>query len=122
MIKEIAFTVYPANDVANVAAFYSDVLGLNMTNKHEEDGKMQYAEYTVGNGYFGVMTHEWMEREAGSASGIGFEVDDLDAWLKTLESKGVKVEKPYDTPVCRVSSVSDPDGNKVTFHQITVPH
>ena len=122
MIKDIAFTVYPSKDVTKLAEFYTNVLGLNKTNHLEEDGKTMYAEYTVGSGYFGIMPAEWMDREAGSASGIGFEVDDLDGWLKTLQSKGVKTEKPYDTPVCRVSSIVDPDGNKITFHQTTVPH
>ncbi|MBC5816168.1 MAG: VOC family protein [Candidatus Eremiobacteraeota bacterium] len=123
MIKEIAFTVYPAKDVKKLADFYAGVLGLNLTNKFEEDGKLQYAEFTVGkDGYFGVMPSEWMDREPGSASGIGFEVEDIEAWLKTLESKGVKIEKPYDTPVCRISSILDPEGNKVTFHQTTVAH
>lgn len=122
MIKEIAFTVYPAKDVQKLADFYTNVLGLNLTNRMEEEGKLQYAEFTVGNGYFGVLPGEWMEREAGSASGIGFEVDDLDAWLASLESKGVKTEKPYDMPVCRISSIVDPEGNKVTFHQSTVAH
>lgn len=122
MIKDIAFTVYPSNDVAKLADFYANVLGLKMTNKVEEDGKLQYAEFTVGNGYFGVLPAEWMDREAGSASGIGFEVDDLHAWLKTLQDKGVKTGDPYDTPACRLASITDPDGNKVTFHQITVPH
>jgi len=122
MIKEIAFTVYPANDVKKLADFYSSVLGLNLTNKLEEEGKLQYAEFTVGSGYFGVMPAEWMDREAGSASGIGFEVEDMDGWLQTLDAKGVKTEKPYDTPVCRVSSILDLEGNKITFHQTTVAH
>jgi predicted enzyme related to lactoylglutathione lyase len=122
MIKEIAFTVYPANDVKKLADFYSSVLGLNLTNKLEEEGKLQYAEFTVGSGYFGVMPAEWMDREAGSASGIGFEVEDMDGWLQRLDAKGVKTEKPYDTPVCRVSSILDPEGNKITFHQTTVAH
>lgn len=122
MIKDIAFTVYPSNDVGKLAGFYRDVLGLKQTNSYEEDGKVQYAEFTVGSNYFGVMPAEWMDRKAGSASGIGFEVDDIEAWHKELESKGVKTEKPYDTPVCRVSSIVDPEGNKVTFHQTTVAH
>ena len=122
MIKDIAFTVYPAKDVKALADFYTNELGLNLTNKFEEDGKLQYAEYTVGSGYFGVMTAQWMDREPGSASGIAFEVDNLENWLKTLSGKGIKTEDPYDTPVCRVSSIFDPEGNKVTFHQITVPH
>ncbi|MDQ6930166.1 MAG: VOC family protein [Candidatus Eremiobacteraeota bacterium] len=122
MITDIAFTVYPSNDVAKLTGFYTGVLGLKMTNKVEEEGQLQYAEFTVGSGYFGLMTAQWMDRDAGSASGIGFEVDDLTAWLRTLADKGVKTGDPYDTPVCRIASIEDPEGNKITFHQTTVPH
>jgi hypothetical protein len=39
-----------------------------------------------------------------------------------LRSKGAKIDDPYPTPVCKVTSLNDPEGNKVSIHQITVPH
>ncbi len=66
------------------------------------------------------MTHEWIEREPGSASGIVFEVDDIDKTVADLRAKGVQVEDPYATPVCKIASFSDqgrqqslaPSGNR----------
>ena len=59
---------------------------------------------------------------SGSASGIVFEVDDIDKTIANLRSKGVQVDDPYPTPVCKIASLNDMEGNKVSLHQVTVPH
>ncbi len=122
MIKEIAFNAYPAKDVATLRKWYEDTLGLHFSGPYEEEGVEKYNEAKVGDGYFSVMTHEWIERQPGSASGIVFEVDDIDKTVSDLRGKGLEVEDPYATPVCRIASFSDPEGNKVSLHQVTVPH
>ena len=70
MIKEIAFTAYPAQDVAKLRKWYEDTLGLKFSGAYEEEGVERYNEAKVGDGYFSVMTHEWIERDPGSASGV----------------------------------------------------
>jgi predicted enzyme related to lactoylglutathione lyase len=122
MIKEIAFTAYPAKDVAGLRQWYEDKLGLSFAGPYLEDGVEKYNEAHVGGGYFSLMTHEWMQRDPGSASGIVFEVNDIDKAVADLRSKGVKAEDPYATPVCKIASFDDAEGNKVSLHQITVPH
>jgi predicted enzyme related to lactoylglutathione lyase len=122
MIKEIAFTAYPAKDVASLRKWYEDKLGLSFGAPFEEDGVEKYNEAKIGDGYFSLLTHEWIERDPGSASGIVFEVDDIDRTVADLRAKGVEAEDPYATPVCKISSFTDPEGNKVSIHQITVPH
>jgi predicted enzyme related to lactoylglutathione lyase len=122
MIKEIAFTAYPSKDVAALRAWYEDRFGIRFSPPFKENGVEKYSEANLGNGYFSLMTHEWIEREPGSASGIVFEVDNIDAAIAELRKKGVRMEDPYDTPVCRIASLEDPEGNKVSLHQITVPH
>lgn len=123
MIKEIAFVAYPASDVAALIPFYRDTLGLALSNTYDEDGKPQWAEFSLpNNGWFGVMTKDWLERPAGSGAGVAFEVDDIDRTIADLRGKGVKIDDPYETPVCKLASFVDPEGNKITLHQITVPH
>jgi predicted enzyme related to lactoylglutathione lyase len=122
VIKEIAFTAYPAKDVAALRKWYEEKLGLKFDAPFEEDGVEKYNEAKVGNGYFGVLWHEWVEREPGSASGIVFEVDDIDKTIADLRDKGLDVEDAYATPVCKIASLSDLEGNKVSLHQTTVPH
>lgn len=121
MIKEIAYTAYPAKDVKALRDWYHDTLGLTFSNPYEENGKLQYDEAAVGNnGWFSLMTNEWIGAPPGSASGIVFEVDDIEKERNQLVSRGVKSEEIYDTPVCRVFSFKDPEGNKVSMHQSTV--
>ena len=122
MIKEIAFTAYPAKDVAGLRKWYEDKLGLKFSGPYEEEGVEKYNEANVGGGYFSVLTTEWADRAPGSASGVVFEVDDIDKTISDLRGKGITVEDPYATPVCKITSFEDLEGNKVSLHQVTVPH
>jgi len=122
MIKEIAFTAYPSKDVTALRKWYEENLGLKFSSPYEEDGVEKYNEANIGNGYFSILWHEWQDRAPGSASGIVFEVDDIDKAVADLRAKGVEVEDPYATPVCKITSFADAEGNKVSFHQVTVPH
>ena len=122
MIKEIAFTAYPAKDVASLRAWYEDRLGIRFNRPFIQDGVEKYSEAGIGNGYFSLMTTDWVERDPGSASGIVFEVENMDDAVTRLRKKGVRVEDPYDTGFCRIASLEDPEGNKVSLHQTTAPH
>ncbi len=119
MIKDIAFTAYPAKDVAKLRDFYRDVLGLNFNGEFAENGVLKYDEAVLGSGCFAVLTDEWAGRPPGSAASVAFEVDDIDRARNDLIAKGMTVEDIYDTPVCRLTSFQDPEGNKVTLHQRT---
>jgi predicted enzyme related to lactoylglutathione lyase len=122
VIKEIAFNAYPSRNVESTRKWYEEKLGLSFSTPYAEEGVEKYNEAKVGNGYFSLMTTEWIGREAGTASGVVFEVDDIEKAAKSLRDQGITVEDIYDTPVCRVTSFEDPEGNKVSLHQITVPH
>jgi predicted enzyme related to lactoylglutathione lyase len=122
VIKDIAFTAYPAKDVAGLRKWYEDRLGLKFSGPYEEDGVEKYNEAIVGNGCFGVLTTEWADREPGSASGVFFEVENIDDTIADLRTKGVEVDDAYATPVCKLTSFKDLEGNKVSLHQVTRPH
>jgi predicted enzyme related to lactoylglutathione lyase len=119
MVKEIAFTVYPAKDVTKLRDFYRDALGFKFSGEFAENGVLKYDEAPLAGGWFAVMTDEWAGRPAGSAASIVFEVDDIERARKELTAKGLTVEEIYDTPVCRITSFEDPEGNKVSLHQRT---
>ena len=120
MVKDIAFSAYPAKDVEALRKFYTETLGLKFTAPFAEDGVLKYDEAQVGNAWFSVMTLDWLE--ISPAAGVAFEVDDIDKTVADLRDKGVAIEGIYDTPVCRLTSFNDPEGNKVTLHQTTVAH
>lgn len=120
MVKDIAFTGYPAKDVAKLRSFYTDKLGLKFGQPYAEDGVEKYADAQVGGGWFALITTEW----AGDtpANSIAFEVDDVEKAFADLRAAGVGVGEVHDTSVCKMGSFTDPEGNRVTLHQITVPH
>jgi predicted enzyme related to lactoylglutathione lyase len=119
MIKDIAFTAYPSANVAASRAWYEKNLGLHFSEPFKEKGVEKYTEAQVGNAYFSLMTSEWVQRDAGTGVGVAFEVDNIDATVKSLRDRGIEVEDIYETPVCKVTSLDDPEGNKVTLHQST---
>ncbi|MEO6913017.1 MAG: VOC family protein [Candidatus Baltobacteraceae bacterium] len=122
-VKEIAFVAYPANDVAGLAKFYEDTLGLKLDQSMGEAPEMQFAQFTLpNNGWFSLIMLEWAGVPAGSGYGIAFEVDDIEATLASLRGKAQQVDdEVYDTPVCRIAQFRDPEGNRVSLHQSTLP-
>ncbi len=115
MITQIAFIGTPVTDMKRSRAFYEGLLGLKPTM--ESPGGM-WVEYDIGAGTFGIGCYgnDWKPSPEGSA--VAFEVDDVDADVARLKSKGVAIHmEPTDTPVCRFAIVCDPDGNKFMLHK-----
>ncbi len=115
MISEIAFTGTPVTDIKRARAFYEGVLGLKPTM--ESAGGM-WVEYDLSNGTFAIGCYGEAWKPSADGTCIAFEVDDLDAEISRLKSRGVSFAmKTMDTPVCRFAIISDPDGNKVLIHK-----
>lgn len=118
MIKSIAFTIYPVQDMAKARHFYEEILGL----KPALSVGGFWQEYDLGSNTFGIVAvsddmPEYFKRKGAS---IAFEVENLDEALASLKEKGVNiVHGPADYPKCRMFIVSDPDDNMVTLHQLS---
>lgn len=121
MIKDIAFVAYPSENVTATRAWYEQHLGLNFTGPYVEQGLEMYNEANIGAACFALMHPAFAQQPAGSGHGCAFEVDDLDATVAQLRDAGLAVNDIYQTPVCKISGLSDPDGNKITLHQRTAP-
>jgi catechol 2,3-dioxygenase-like lactoylglutathione lyase family enzyme len=117
MVTEIAFTAYPARDVAALRHFYTDALGLQFDEPYREDGVEKYAEARVGTGWFALMSDEWAGVPPGSAGSIAFEVTEIARSVEALRARGIAVDDPHDTGVCLMCTLRDPEGNLVTLHQ-----
>lgn len=116
MIMGIAFVATPVTNMHRARGFYEGVLGLKPT--HEAcDG--QWIEYDIGEGIFAISNiapQEWMPSEQGTS--VAFEVDDLGDVMSLLKAHGATIFRDvFETPVCRMALVSDPDGNKITIHK-----
>ena len=114
-VIEIAFTGTPVTDIKRARAFYEGDLGLKPTM--ESAGGM-WVEYTIGDATFAIGCFGDVWKAVSDGTCVAFEVDNLDAEIARLKSRGVKVAmEAQDSPVCRFAFVLDPDGNKVMLHK-----
>jgi predicted enzyme related to lactoylglutathione lyase len=111
-IKGAAFTAYPVTDVARAVTFYSDAIGLKKSGIDAEF----WVEFDVAGHTFGVGNFPQLGT-AGTAQSFAIEVSDMVAMRDDLSKKGVESTEPFETPVCFISVVRDPDGNQLILHQ-----
>lgn len=113
MIKSVAFIVYPVADVHRAQEFYEKKLGLHLDCSFGE----QWLEYEVGGTTF-ALTTLYGKSPAGNRGTVAFEVDDLDQLVQQLKVASVTfTHEVFDTPICRMATVADPDGNEVILHE-----
>lgn len=115
-IKEIAFSCYPVTDMPRAQAFYEGVLGLKATANYKGDG-MHWVEYDIGAGTLALGMAPTMKPSTTGCS-VSLEVVDFNQAITELKAAGTKfIFGPFDTGVCHMAFVSDPDGNSVGIHQ-----
>ena len=112
-VTEVAFTGYPVTDIERAREFYEGVLKLEPTQTIETPNGY-WIEYDLGPSTFAISNiskEDWKPSRDGPA--IAF-----DTALETLRAKSVKfVHEPFDSPVCRMTIISDPDGNSIVVHK-----
>lgn len=112
-VRHIAFVMYPVSDMARAVAFYEGKLGL--TRDAEASGD-RWTEFDIAGTAFAITTVP--VGEPGSGHSLALEVDDLTAFRQALAERGVETPQDFESPVCWMAPVSDPDGNTVTLHQL----
>jgi predicted enzyme related to lactoylglutathione lyase len=117
-ILELAFTGYPVTDMGRARAFYEGILKLEPT-RIIENSNGHWIEYDLGHSTFALSNMskgEWKPSSDGPA--VAFEVDDFDSAVGDLQTSKVRfVIEPFESPVCRMTIVSDPDGNSIAIHK-----
>lgn len=116
-VIEIAFTSYPVTDVAKARAFYEGVLGLQVTSETNLGDQGHWIEYDIGPGTLAIgRAPGWKPSADGCTAAL--EVADFPAAVATLQTARVPIRMgPFETPVCHMVMVADPDGNTVTVHK-----
>jgi predicted enzyme related to lactoylglutathione lyase len=118
LIKKIAFTMYPVEDMARARKFYEGVLGLKKT----ENFRGEWLEYDLAGGCFAITTmlKGQVKPSTNSGGSISFEVADVGEATEHVRKAGYPVYLDVmQTPVCRMSVVGDGEGNSVSLHQVT---
>lgn len=118
MIKDVAFVAYPCADVASTRAWYERHLRLQFMGPYDEDGIEKYNEAHIGSACFSLMWHGWMETPAGTGNGVAFEVENIERSVADLRGAGITVDEIYESPMCKTTSLRDPEGNRITLHEI----
>ena len=115
-VTEIAFSCYAVTDFARARAFYEGVLGLKVGLLNEgEYGK--WAEYEIGAHTLSIgCAPDWKPSPDGCT--VALEVDNFDAAIADLKTAATPFRTgPFETPVCHMAMVSDPDGNTIIIHK-----
>jgi predicted enzyme related to lactoylglutathione lyase len=112
-IKE-TYATMPAQDVKRARQFYEQKLGLTPTDE-QPDGSAMYRT-----GETGFLVFQSMGKPSGEHTQMGLNVDDLNAAVTELKSKGVKLEE-YDLPNFKSENgiVNMPDGSKGAWFKDT---
>jgi predicted enzyme related to lactoylglutathione lyase len=116
-ITEIAFSAYSVTDVPRAKAFYEGVLGLQPTKDYSMGSSAHWIEYDIGPGTLALGKFE-DGRPSPDGCTVALEVDDFDAAVAGLKEAQTPIKMgPFETPVCHMIMVSDPDGNTLILHK-----
>lgn len=115
-INELAFSCYPVTDMARARLFYEGVLGLKATMDHKMEGG-HWVEYDIGPGTLAIGVAPGMNPSAEGCF-AALEVENFDQAVADIQAAGVPFSfGPFETPVCHMAFVRDPDGNSVCLHK-----
>lgn len=116
LFTEIAFTAYPAPDIAASRAFYEGLLGLVPVMADQVDGGF-WVEYELGTHTLAIgQAPGWNPSPDGPSCGL--EAVDFEATIALLKEANVPFRMgPLETPVCHMAIISDPAGNGLIIHK-----
>ncbi|MCL4177682.1 MAG: VOC family protein [Verrucomicrobia bacterium] len=82
---------------------------------------MKIVEIATGTLSIGAGAPNWQPTTSGCS--VALEVEDFDAAIEHLRASGVRFHRdPFETPVCRMAFVLDPDGNSLGIHKRNPGH
>ena len=114
---EIAFTVLPVSDLKAARSFYEEVFNLKATSVFEKEG-MGMIEYDIGPGTLAIGSGAPLFKPAKDGGAVALEVEDFEKAMADLKGKGVNVvSDAFETPVCFMATIADPDGNYIIIHK-----
>ena len=116
-VIEVAFTGYSVTNLKKSREFYETVLNLTpgMVFEHENSA---WIEYEIGPHTVAItnMSGDWKPNKNGG--GVALEVEDFDTAIAWLEKNQVTFySPPFESPVCHMALIADPDGNSICIHK-----
>lgn len=117
MITNLDFIAVPSRNAERTRAFYVDTLGLR------PDPKARF-EFWAGGTCFGIWepANYGQEFVPQTTAHPALHVDDVAQARAELEAKGVEfMGETFDTGVCHMAFLADPDGNNLMLHHRYAP-
>jgi predicted enzyme related to lactoylglutathione lyase len=116
-ITEIAFSTYPVLDMDRARAFYEGVLGLKVTMNHDMGADGHWVEYNIAAGTLGLGRYKGFKPTPDGCT-VALEVEDFEAAVSAIKTANTPIKMgPFETPICHMLMVSDPDGNTLIIHK-----
>jgi predicted enzyme related to lactoylglutathione lyase len=117
-VTEVAFIGYPVTDIRRARTFYENVLGLEPARTFGSQDSL-WVEYDLGATTFAISNmaaEEWKPSRDGPS--VAFEVDSFEETVARLREADTKfLVESYESPICRMAIISDPDGNSLAIHK-----
>ncbi|MFJ6630685.1 VOC family protein [Streptomyces sp. NPDC091376] len=111
-ITHASFVTLPVSDQDRALAFYTDVLGFEVTaDRQMPPGRWLQVAPKGAQTVFTLSGPGMGGFEPGSTRGIMLVTTDVDADCAKLTAAGVTVDGPNDVPWGRMAGFTDPDGN-----------
>ena len=121
IVTGVDFVSVPTTDLARSVAFYGETLGLECSVHMPE---RNFAEFETGTVTLSVVDPVGMGigEFARNANHIALHVEDVATARAKLESRGVEfLGETFDTGVCHMAFLADPDGNALMLHSRYAP-
>ena len=116
-VNEIAFVGYPVTDKLRARTFYEGLLGIKTTIDMEM-GEHYWTEYDIGTGTLALSNYWKPSAEPKMGPTAALEVENFDGTIALLKEKGVPiVDGPFESSICFMAMVTDPDGNSLWIHK-----
>jgi predicted enzyme related to lactoylglutathione lyase len=121
IVTGVDFVSMPTQDLERAVRFYGETLGLEMS-VHMPD--RNFAEFETGTVTITVVDPQRMGigEFHPNRNHLALHVEDVAAARTTLEERGVTfMGDVFDTGVCHMAFLGDPDGNMLMLHHRYAP-
>jgi predicted enzyme related to lactoylglutathione lyase len=121
IVTGVDFVSVPTQDLERAVAFYGETLGMRRSMYKPE---RNFAEFETGSVTLSVVNPVAMGIGTfqPNPNHLALHVEDVPAARATLEGRGVTFAgDTFDTGVCHMAFLSDPDGNAIMLHNRYVP-
>ncbi|HEY8458126.1 MAG TPA: VOC family protein [Actinopolymorphaceae bacterium] len=120
-VRAVDFVLISVSNLDRSIEFYRDVLGLHPeTQWTEAEGPPPWVELKAGATTIaiGVPPPDAPQPPYNGGISVALAVPDIGKAMDELRDKGVRViQEAFETPVCFMGLIADPDGNLLWLHQ-----